>query len=88
MGTKWQSRIKQGYPIQAKALNVQSLRYWGSCLKGQWRRAFERMHRNLLLRCFTFRDLQLDPTLEEYEHLLGLPLAESARYFHQDQQPS
>ncbi|RDY01048.1 hypothetical protein CR513_15685, partial [Mucuna pruriens] len=90
--------------------DVQSLRYWGSCLKGQWCRAFERMHGNLLrileietqsealevlvqyydppVRCFTFRDFQLAPTLEEYECLLGLPLAESAQYFHQDQPPS
>ncbi|RDX66511.1 hypothetical protein CR513_54716, partial [Mucuna pruriens] len=28
------------------------------------------------------------PTLEEYERLLGLPLAESGSYFHQDQTPS
>ncbi|RDX72156.1 hypothetical protein CR513_48390, partial [Mucuna pruriens] len=39
-------------------------------------------------RCFTFSDFQLAPTLEEYERLLGLPLAESAYYFHQDQPPS
>ncbi|RDX92460.1 hypothetical protein CR513_25409, partial [Mucuna pruriens] len=28
--------------------DLQSLRYWGSCLRGQWRRAFERKHGNLL----------------------------------------
>ncbi|RDX87088.1 hypothetical protein CR513_31484, partial [Mucuna pruriens] len=39
-------------------------------------------------RCFTFRDFQMAPTLEEYERLLGLPLAESGSYFHQDQTPS
>ncbi|RDX89098.1 hypothetical protein CR513_29223, partial [Mucuna pruriens] len=37
---------------------------------------------NSPLRCFTFRDFQIAPTLEEYEHLLGLPLAESPYYFH------
>ncbi|RDY10761.1 hypothetical protein CR513_04671, partial [Mucuna pruriens] len=39
-------------------------------------------------RCFTFTDFQMAPTLEEYERLLGLPLAESVSYFHQDQTPS
>ncbi|RDY10766.1 hypothetical protein CR513_04656, partial [Mucuna pruriens] len=39
-------------------------------------------------RCFTFRDFQMAPTLEKYERLLGLPLAESGSYFHQDQAPS
>ncbi|RDX73136.1 hypothetical protein CR513_47289, partial [Mucuna pruriens] len=34
------------------------------------------------LRCFTFKDFQLTPTLEEYERLLGLPLGESPHYFH------
>ncbi|RDY07397.1 hypothetical protein CR513_08491, partial [Mucuna pruriens] len=110
MGTKQQPGIKLGYPIQIKAPNVQTLRYLGSCLKGQCCRAFEKMHGNLLqileidtqskalkvliqyydppTRCFTFRDFQLAPTLEEYERLLGLPLVESAQYFHQDQPPS
>jgi hypothetical protein len=26
------------------------------------------------LRCFTFQDFQLDPTLEEFERILGYPL--------------
>ncbi|RDX79699.1 hypothetical protein CR513_39840, partial [Mucuna pruriens] len=92
MGTEWQSRIKQGYPIQEKAPN-------GSCLKGQWRRAFERMHDNLLrileietqseaLEVLVQYYPPLAPTLEEYERLLGLPLVELAQYFHQDQSPS
>ena len=38
------------------------------------------------MRCFTFRDFQLAPTLEEYERLLGLPLDKSPQYFHQGQQ--
>ncbi|RDX65439.1 hypothetical protein CR513_55903, partial [Mucuna pruriens] len=91
MGTKWQFRVKQGYPMQAKAPDVQSLRYWGSFLKGQWRRAFERMQSNLLhiLDIEThLKALELAPTLEEYECLLGLPLVESAQYFHQDQPPA
>ncbi|RDX93932.1 hypothetical protein CR513_23742, partial [Mucuna pruriens] len=40
------------------------------------------------IRCFTFRDFQMAPTLEEYERLLGLPLTESSLYFHQGQPPS
>ncbi|RDX63945.1 hypothetical protein CR513_57557, partial [Mucuna pruriens] len=32
------------------------------------------------LRCFTFRDFQLAPTLEEYERLLGIPLGKSPPY--------
>ncbi|RDX89107.1 hypothetical protein CR513_29208, partial [Mucuna pruriens] len=82
----------------------------GHCLKGQWHRAFERRHNNLLClldietqpttlealvqyydppaRCFTFRDFQVAPTLEEYERLLGLPLEGSTQYFHQDHLPS
>ncbi|RDY00418.1 hypothetical protein CR513_16408, partial [Mucuna pruriens] len=74
--------------------NIHVIRYLNSCLKGQWHRAFEKMHDNLLqileietqlvalealvqyydplARCFTFRDFQLAPTLEEYECLLGI----------------
>ncbi|RDX73529.1 hypothetical protein CR513_46852, partial [Mucuna pruriens] len=89
--------VKQGYSIQVKAPALQSLRYWSHCLKGQWRRTFERRHDNLLhlldyydplARCFTFRDFQIAPTLEEYERLLGLPLEGLAQYFHQDRLPS
>ncbi|RDX66859.1 hypothetical protein CR513_54326, partial [Mucuna pruriens] len=40
------------------------------------------------LRCFTFRDFQLAPTLEEYKHLLELPLWGSPYYFHRGQSPS
>ncbi|RDX68159.1 hypothetical protein CR513_52889, partial [Mucuna pruriens] len=39
-------------------------------------------------RCFTFGDFQMAPTLEEYERLLGLPLAESSHPFHQGKSPS
>ncbi|RDX76376.1 hypothetical protein CR513_43643, partial [Mucuna pruriens] len=39
-------------------------------------------------RCFTFRDFQMTPTLEEYERLLGFPLTESTHYFHQEQPSS
>ncbi|RDX95426.1 hypothetical protein CR513_22055, partial [Mucuna pruriens] len=34
------------------------------------------------LRCFTFRDFQLAPTLEEYERIMGMPVIESSVYFH------
>ncbi|RDX82373.1 hypothetical protein CR513_36848, partial [Mucuna pruriens] len=37
---------------------------------------------DVLLRCFTFKDFQLAPTLEEYEHILGMPIDESSVYFH------
>ncbi|RDY09924.1 hypothetical protein CR513_05639, partial [Mucuna pruriens] len=57
---------------------------WGGQLKGQWRRAFERKHENLLslvnievqprALCFTFQGFQLTPTLEEYERLGTLSL--------------
>ncbi|RDX93929.1 hypothetical protein CR513_23752, partial [Mucuna pruriens] len=91
--------------VQARAPNIQTLRYWGSCLKGPWRRRFEKLHGNLLsllevetqptalealaqyydspVRCFTIKDFQMAPTLEEYERLLGLPLTESPLYLHQ-----
>ena len=32
------------------------------------------------LRCFTFQDFQLAPTLEEYEQILGLPIADQRPY--------
>ncbi|RDX81523.1 hypothetical protein CR513_37772, partial [Mucuna pruriens] len=34
--------------VPTKTLDVQSLRHWGSQLKGQWWRAFERKYENLL----------------------------------------
>ncbi|RDY06424.1 hypothetical protein CR513_09588, partial [Mucuna pruriens] len=89
-------------PILTRTPDVQSLRQWGSQLKGHWRRTFERKYGNLIglvsvevqctaisaltqyydppLRCFTFRDFQLAPTLEEYERLLGIPLGKSLPY--------
>ncbi|RDY12594.1 hypothetical protein CR513_02587, partial [Mucuna pruriens] len=42
---------------------------------------------DVFLRCFTFRDFQIAPTLEEYERLLGLPLEASPQYFHRGQTP-
>ncbi|RDY11728.1 hypothetical protein CR513_03557, partial [Mucuna pruriens] len=65
MGTKLQFWVKQGYPIQAKAPNIQSLHYWGSCLKGQWHRAFERKHGNLL------RILDIETQPEALEALMA-----------------
>ncbi|RDX66211.1 hypothetical protein CR513_55045, partial [Mucuna pruriens] len=42
------------------------------------------------LRCFTFKDFKLTPTLEveEYECLLGLPLAKTSYYFYRGHYPS
>ncbi|XP_052728596.1 uncharacterized protein LOC128195361 [Vigna angularis] len=34
------------------------------------------------LRCFTFLDFQLAPTIEEFEHILGLPLEGTTPYQH------
>ncbi|XP_052728449.1 uncharacterized protein LOC128195253 [Vigna angularis] len=34
------------------------------------------------LRCFTFQDFQLAPTVEEFEHILGLPLEGTKPYQH------
>ncbi|RDX66437.1 hypothetical protein CR513_54796, partial [Mucuna pruriens] len=101
--------VRQPHHVQVRASNVQSLRYWASCLKGPWRRRFEKLHDNLLsllevetqpaalgalaqyydssVCCFTFKDFQIAPTLEEYERLLGLPLTKSPLYFHQGQPP-
>ncbi|RDX63745.1 hypothetical protein CR513_57787, partial [Mucuna pruriens] len=39
------------------------------------------------LRCFTFKDFQMAPILEEYERLLGLPLGDALHYFHRGQSP-
>ncbi|RDY11528.1 hypothetical protein CR513_03797, partial [Mucuna pruriens] len=89
-----ETRYKAGkmHFIQVKTFDLQSLRHWGSYMKGQWRRTFKGRYDNLLgipevevqptalsaltqyydslLRCFTFNDFQLAPTLEEYERLL------------------
>ncbi|XP_014499693.1 uncharacterized protein LOC106760779 [Vigna radiata var. radiata] len=35
-----------------------------------------------LLRCFTFQDFQLAPTIEEFEHILGFPLEGTSPYQH------
>ncbi|RDX97734.1 hypothetical protein CR513_19487, partial [Mucuna pruriens] len=40
------------------------------------------------LRCFTFRDFQLAPTLEEYERIISMPLAKSPPYLFKGQYPS
>jgi len=34
------------------------------------------------LRCFTFRDFQLVPTIEEYEQILDMPLDGGVPYGH------
>ncbi|RDX97780.1 hypothetical protein CR513_19423, partial [Mucuna pruriens] len=78
---------RQRHPVHVKVLDFSSLCYWGSCLRGRWRRTFEKIYNNLLgilevemqptalealiqyydppLRCFTFKDFQMAPTLEE-----------------------
>ncbi|RDX71857.1 hypothetical protein CR513_48737, partial [Mucuna pruriens] len=102
--------IRNLHPIQAKTPDLQSLRLWGSHLKGQWCRTFEGRHDNQLslldvevqlgalstltqyydppLKCFTFRDFQLAPTLKEYERLLGLHMAKSPPYLFRGYYPS
>ncbi|RDY10964.1 hypothetical protein CR513_04427, partial [Mucuna pruriens] len=110
MGTRYILGTKIGYLVQIRTPDLHIIHNISNCLKGQWRRTFEKMHGNLLqileiatqpealealvqyydapARCFTFRDFQMAPTLEEYERLLGLPLTESGSYFHRDQTPS
>ncbi|RDY02240.1 hypothetical protein CR513_14332, partial [Mucuna pruriens] len=48
METKTQYQVRQWCLIHAKIPDLQSLRHWGSCLRGQWRRTFERKHGSLL----------------------------------------
>lgn len=35
----------------------------------------------LFYHCFTFPDYQLEPTLEEYSYLLGLPISDQIPFF-------
>ncbi|RDX68576.1 hypothetical protein CR513_52416, partial [Mucuna pruriens] len=59
-----------------------------SLQKEAWQPPAHPGSRDLLARCFTFRDIQMAPTLKEYKRPLGLPLAGSAHHFHQGQLPS
>ncbi|RDX93030.1 hypothetical protein CR513_24763, partial [Mucuna pruriens] len=43
---------------------------------------------DLPLKCFTFRDFQLTPTLEEYERLIGIPYDKSPPYLFKGNYPS
>ncbi|RDX72485.1 hypothetical protein CR513_48025, partial [Mucuna pruriens] len=52
-------------------------------IQGHWRRAFKRRYGNLL----SILEVKLAPTLEEYERLLGLPLAKSLHYFYRGHYP-
>ncbi|RDX69661.1 hypothetical protein CR513_51188, partial [Mucuna pruriens] len=94
--------IQKLRPVQDKTLDLQSLRRWGSFLKGQWYRTFEGRYDNLLslleikvqantlsaLICFTSKDFQLAPTLEEYERIIDMPLAKSLSYPFRGKYPS
>ncbi|RDY00542.1 hypothetical protein CR513_16260, partial [Mucuna pruriens] len=40
------------------------------------------------LKCFTFRDFQLTPILEEYERLIGIPCDKSPPYLFRGHHPS
>ena len=40
------------------------------------------------MRCFTFQDFQLVPTLEEYEHIMDMPLSGGVPYRHFEQHAS
>ncbi|RDY06558.1 hypothetical protein CR513_09435, partial [Mucuna pruriens] len=39
------------------------------------------------LKCFTFKDFQLTPTLEEYKCILRMPIEGSSVYFHKGISP-
>ncbi|RDY04470.1 hypothetical protein CR513_11815, partial [Mucuna pruriens] len=70
--------IRKLCPIQVKTLDLQSLWRWGTLTQ----------YYDPLLRCFTFKDFQLALTLEEYERIIGLPLAKSPPYLFGGQYPS
>ncbi|RDY13957.1 hypothetical protein CR513_01048, partial [Mucuna pruriens] len=48
MGTKYILDAKIGYPVQIRTPDLHTIRNISSCLKGQWRKTFEKMHGNLL----------------------------------------
>ncbi|RDY06267.1 hypothetical protein CR513_09774, partial [Mucuna pruriens] len=64
MGTKYQLGAKLGYPVQIRTPNLHAIRSISSCLKGQWRRTFEKMHDNLL------QILEIETQLEALEALV------------------
>ncbi|RDY03268.1 hypothetical protein CR513_13169, partial [Mucuna pruriens] len=84
MGTKYQLGAKIGYLVQIRTLDLHAIRSISNCLKEQWRKIETQpealkalvQYYDAPARCFTFRDFQMAPTLEEYECLLGLPLTE------------
>ena len=39
------------------------------------------------LRCFTFRDFQLTPTVEEFEKIFGCPMGDRMRFLYSTQRP-
>ncbi|RDY04729.1 hypothetical protein CR513_11527, partial [Mucuna pruriens] len=79
----------QTMPLQVKTPDLQSLRY----LKGQWCKTFEGRYDNLLslLEIKVQKDaldFQLMPALEEYERIIGMPLAKSLPFLFRGQYPS
>ncbi|RDY06374.1 hypothetical protein CR513_09632, partial [Mucuna pruriens] len=48
MGTRYQLGVKLGYPVQIRTPDLHAICHLSSCLKGQWRRTFEKMNGNLL----------------------------------------
>ncbi|RDY05193.1 hypothetical protein CR513_10975, partial [Mucuna pruriens] len=83
MGTEVEFRVKQGQwrrvfeKLHGNLLRILEIETQPAALEALFQ------YYDPPIRCFTFRDFQIAPTLEEYERLLGLPLAEFPHYFHQ-----
>ncbi|RDX91775.1 hypothetical protein CR513_26197, partial [Mucuna pruriens] len=87
-----QSQTRPWRHVHVKLPDMQSLWYWGLSLKDIQVQpiALEMLvqYYDTFLRCFTFKDFQIAPILEEYECLLGLPLETSPQYLYRGQTPS
>ncbi|RDX91777.1 hypothetical protein CR513_26186, partial [Mucuna pruriens] len=73
--------------VHVKLPDMQSLWYWDIEVQPAALEVLAQYY-DVFLRCFTFKDFQIAPTLEEYECILGLPLETSLQYFYRGQTPS
>ncbi|KAH1215090.1 hypothetical protein GmHk_13G036321 [Glycine max] len=78
---------KRFYQVKIKGLDVTSLKELGRLMGPLQMQAFRKMYKNILdltiaepLRCFTFGDFQIAPTIEEFEEILGCPLGGRKSY--------
>ncbi|KAL5141906.1 hypothetical protein HKD37_09G025169 [Glycine soja] len=80
----WASWVNDGDESKqqkVKSLDVTSLKELGRLMGPLQRQAFRKVYGKILdltaaepLRCFTFGDFQMVPTIEEFEEILGCPL--------------